>query len=226
MEKGKHATSKEKRMKKEAKKQIISRLVILLLCLICIIAIIQTQNANEEVSAIQGKSVEEAEKENKEEGQNEESSGESNGEGENEEKQEEPVVPSEDEEIKNLITEIKTANNLTTNNFAFFYYNPETQKYYFDNQDKYFTAASTVKVPVAMLYYDKIKNGELTLESKLQYTSDDYEAGGGTTASTYKVGSYIPISFLLEQSIINSDNTAVNILIDGIGYRKSMVSPV
>ena len=220
MEKGKHATSKEKRMKKEAKKQIISRLVILLLCLICIIAIIQTQNANEEVSAIQGKSVEEAEKENKEEGQNEESSGESNGEGENEEKEEEPVVPSEDEEIKNLITEIKTANNLTTNNFAFFYYNPETQKYYFDNQDKYFTAASTVKVPVAMLYYDKIKNGELTLESKLQYTSDDYEAGGGTTTSTYKVGSYIPISFLLEQSIINSDNTAVNILIDGIGYRK------
>ena len=72
-----------------------------------------------------------------------------------------------------------------------------------------------------MIYYDKIRNGELTEESTLQYTSDDYEAGGGTTASTYNVGNYIPISFLLEQSIINSDNTAVNILIDGIGYRKS-----
>ena len=157
MEKGKHATSKKENIKQKAKKQIISRLIILLLCLICIIVIIQTQNANEEVSASQGRSVEEAEKENKEEGQGEENSEENNGEGDNEEKQKEPVVPTEDEEIKNLISEIKTANNLTTNNFAFFYYNPETQKYYFDNQDKYFTAASTVKVPVAMLYYDKIK---------------------------------------------------------------------
>ena len=167
----------------------------------------------------QGKSVEQQEAENQEQEENEGDNADNSKESQTE-TEEAPITPTEDEEIKTLITEIKTANNLTADNFAFFYYNPQTQKYYFDNQDKYFKGASTVKVPVAMIYYDKIKNGELTLESTLQYTSDDYEAGGGTTASTYSVGDYIPISFLLEQSIINSDNTAVNILIDGIGYRK------
>ena len=223
MEKGKHALSKREKIKQRAKKQIAQRLIILVICLICIVILIQTQNENREVSASQDKSVEQQEAENQEQEETGENEG-NNADNSNEESQteieEEPVTPTEDEEIKTLITEIKTANNLTADNFAFFYYNPQTQKYYFDNQDKYFKGASTVKVPVAMIYYDKIRNGELTEESTLQYTSDDYEAGGGTTASKYKVGNYIPISFLLEQSIINSDNTAVNILIDGIGYRK------
>ena len=223
MEKGKHALSKREQIKQRAKKQIAQRLIILVICLICIVIIIQTQNENREVSASQDKSVEQQEAENQEQeetGENQENNADSSNEESQTETQEVPTTPTEDEEIKTLIAEIKTANNLTADNFAFFYYNPQTQKYYFDNQDKYFKGASTVKVPVAMIYYDKIKNGELTEESTLQYTSDDYEAGGGTTASKYKVGNYIPISFLLEQSIINSDNTAVNILIDGIGYRK------
>ena len=220
MEKGKHAMNKKEQIKQRAKKQIASRLIILVICLICIVVIIQTQNENREVSVSQDKSVEQQEAENQGQEENEGDNANSSSEESQTEVEEEPVTPTEDEEIKSLIAEIKTANNLTADNFAFFYYNPQTQKYYFDNQNKYFKGASTVKVPVAMIYYDKIKNGELTLESTLQYTSDDYEAGGGTTASTYSVGDYIPISFLLEQSIINSDNTAVNILIDGIGYRK------
>lgn len=143
----------------------------------------------------------------------------------NEIKAEKVVEPEEDENIKQLINSIMQEKNLTENNFAFFYYNEDTKKYYFYNEDKYFTAASTVKVPVAMLYYDKVNSGELTLDSKIKYTSDCYEVGGGTTAATYKVGSNIPISFLLEQSIINSDNTAVNTLIKNLGwtqYRKDM----
>ena len=41
---------------------------------------------------------------------------------------------------------------------------------------------------------------------------------GGSTASLYSVGDYVPLDFLLEQSIVNSDNTAVNILIKNLGY--------
>ena len=202
MKKGKHSKSRKDKVKERAKKDIKRRLLILTICLVLIILVIQMQNEDKQVS------TQEEVTQNLEENNNEEQIA-----------VEEAITPSEDEEIKNLITEIKTANNLTEANFAFFYYNPQTQKYYFDNQDKYFKGASTVKVPVAMIYYDKIRNGELTLESTLQYTNDDYEAGGGTTSSTYNVGNYIPINFLLKQSIINSDNTAVNILIDGIGYR-------
>lgn len=213
MKEGKHSNSRQEMIKQRAKKDIKKRLKILVTCLICIIVIIQIQNENQKVSAKQ-ESANTQETEQIQEEATEELAE------ENTEQVEEVVEPTEDEEIKNLITEIKTQNNLTEENFAFFYYNPQTQKYYFDNQNKYFKAASTVKVPVAIMYYDKIKNGELTKESTLQYTSDDYEEGGGTTASLYSVGDNVPISYLLEQSIVNSDNTAVNILIDGIGYRK------
>ena len=207
MKKGKHSKSRQEIRKERAKKDIKKRLTILLICLILIIVIIQTQNANREVSAKQ--EIEQMQEESKEEITQETA-----------EQVEKVVEPTEDENIKSLVTQIKAQNNLTDENFAFFYYNPQTKKYYFDNQSKYFMAASTIKVPVAMIYYDKIRNGEMTLESKLKYTSEDCEEGGGATAGTYKVGQNIPISFLLEQSIVNSDNTAVNILIDGIGYRK------
>ena len=222
MKKGKHSKNKQEKIKERAKKDIKNRLIILIICLVSIVLIIQTQNEKEEVSTQESTNSEEVKKQKEEKTENKEESIEIVTE-ENEEQNMEVSIevtePTEDEDIKNLITELKTKNNLTENNFAFFYYNPQTQKYYFDNQEKYFKGASTIKVPVAMLYYDKIKSGELTEDKQLQYTSDDYEAGGGTTSATYKVGSYIPISFLLEQSIINSDNTAVNILIDGIGYR-------
>lgn len=110
--------------------------------------------------------------------------------------------------------------NLSENNFSFFYYNLDTKKYYFYNENKWFTAASTIKVPIAMMYYDKINAGEITEDTKYTYESGTYEAGDGQTASKYSVGSKIPLSFLLEQMIVNSDNTAVNILSLGLGGRK------
>lgn len=125
-----------------------------------------------------------------------------------------------DTKMEQLITEIRATNNLNENNFYFFYYNIEEKKYYFYNENTYFTAASTIKVPVSMLYYDKIAVGELTEADTLLYSRDDYEAGGGRTAIDYKAGQKVPISYLLEQTIVNSDNTALNILMSGIGYRK------
>lgn len=131
----------------------------------------------------------------------------------------------EENKIQTLIDSIKQTNNLNEENFAFFYQNVDTGASYFFNENKFFTAASTVKVPLSMLYYDKIRKGDLTEDSTLKYKEDDYEAGSGTTDYTYSVGDSIPISFLMEQSIINSDNTATNILIDGIGkeeYRRQI----
>lgn len=128
------------------------------------------------------------------------------------------LEPTESETVKNAVQSVMSENALDESNFSFFYYNIDTQEYYFYNEDKYFTAASTVKVPIAMLYYDMINGGEISDTDTLTYTSDCYEAGDGLTASTYSVSSEVPINFLLEQSIVNSDNTAVNILIKNLGY--------
>ena len=128
------------------------------------------------------------------------------------------IEPFEDTDLKLLIDSEMTKYGFNENNFAFFYYNINDKGYYFYNENKYLTAASTVKVPIAMYYYDEINAGTYTTDSKLLYEQGDYEAGGGTTASLYSVGDYVPLDFLLEQAIINSDNTAVNILIGNLGY--------
>ena len=129
------------------------------------------------------------------------------------------IEPTEDEQIKDIIENIMLEKSLDSSNFAFFYYNIDQEKYYFYNEETYFTAASTIKMPITMLYYDKINNGELNLEDTITYTSNCYEAGAGMTAYTYSVGSKVPINFLLEQCIVNSDNTAINILIKNLGYK-------
>ncbi|MBP3463893.1 MAG: serine hydrolase [Clostridia bacterium] len=123
----------------------------------------------------------------------------------------------ESAKIKEVIENYINNEGLNSTNFAFFYYNVEKNEYYFYNEYTYFTAASTIKVPLAMVYYDKINNKDLTLESTLQYKSENYEAGAGNTSSTYKAGDYIPLSFLLKEMIVNSDNTATNILKTGLG---------
>lgn len=132
----------------------------------------------------------------------------------------EGIVGVEDEQIKELIQKTMAEEGLTENNFAFFYYNINQETYYFYNENKYMTGASMVKMPVAMVYYDMLKRGEITLEDTIKYQKDSYEPGAGATASMYKVGESVPIKYLLEQSIINSDNTANNILISKLGYEE------
>ena len=75
------------------------------------------------------------------------------------------IVETESANVKQIIEKYIKDNNLTTDNFAFFYYCPKTLKYYFYNENKFFTAASTIKVPLAMVYYDKINNGDLTYDT-------------------------------------------------------------
>ena len=130
------------------------------------------------------------------------------------------IEETESQEVKKLIFQIMKDNGLNSSNFGFFFYNINTREYYFYNENKYFTAASTVKVPVAMLYYDKINAGEITKEDTLLYKSSAYEAGAGDVTLKYKAGTNIPYSVLLKELIVNSDNTANNILIGNIGFDK------
>lgn len=128
------------------------------------------------------------------------------------------IEPSEDEELKTLIESELTKYGLNENNFAFFYYSINDKKYYFYNENVYFTAGSTIKVPIAMYYYDEISLGTYSSSSTLLYSESCYEEGGGTTSYLYSPGEKVPLDFLLEQAIVNSDNTAVNILINNLGY--------
>lgn len=130
----------------------------------------------------------------------------------------EATTNNEDSEIKAIVEKYIKDKNLNEENFAFVYYNPNTEKYYFYNEKQYFTAASTIKVPLAMLYYDKINNGDLTLKTKMQFKKEEqYEDENGNIENSYKIGTYIALSILLENMIVNSDNTATNILKTELG---------
>ena len=203
--KGKH--SKEKENKLRIKNKILK--IGLPICVVIAITIIIYSYSTQNKEEVNEQAEEQEEEESVETASVEESVA------------EEPIVEETvDTNIEKLINQIMIENNLNENNFFFFYYNIEEKKYYFYNENTYFTAASTIKVPVAMLYYDKIAEGELSLSDTLLYNSNDYEAGDGSTAADYSVGERIPVSYLLEQTIVNSDNTALNILVHSMGYKK------
>lgn len=93
------------------------------------------------------------------------------------------------------------------------------------NEDTYFYAASTYKLPLAMVWYEKINDQEAKLDEELVFLEDTYEEGGHI-GTDYEYGSSISIQELLEAMIIESDNSAAHILYENLGgwpaYKKAL----
>lgn len=97
-------------------------------------------------------------------------------------------------------------------------------KYSMNEKDE-FIAASIYKLPLAMLYYDKVNDGEYTLDSTFTYSGYMHE-DAGVISSNYGIGSQIPLSDLLDDLIVYSDNDAGHILYENLGgwkeYKEAM----
>lgn len=97
-------------------------------------------------------------------------------------------------------------------------------KYSMNEKDE-FIAASIYKLPLAMLYYDKVNEGEYTLDSTFTYSGYMHE-DAGVISSDYGIGSQVPLSDLLNDLIIYSDNVAGHILYENLGgwkeYKEAM----
>lgn len=93
------------------------------------------------------------------------------------------------------------------------------------NEKDEFIAASIYKLPLAMLYYDKVNEGEYTLDSTFTYSGYMHE-DAGVISSDYGIGSQVPLSDLLNDLIIYSDNDAGHILYENLGgwkeYKEAM----
>lgn len=112
-----------------------------------------------------------------------------------------------------LVDEYLENHGLDKQLIGFFYQNTVSGDAYIYNGSDLFTGASTIKVPLAMLYTDMIQKDLLSYQTALVYTENDYEPGGGRTALDNAVNSALSVDYLLQQSIMNSDNTATNILL-------------
>lgn len=102
-------------------------------------------------------------------------------------------------------------------NVAVYYYRLDGKKEYYLNEDKVFRAASLSKVPQAMEVLDKVSNGELSLDTIIEYSEEDYEEGTGILKLKENIGS-MTVKEALELSLLYSDNIANNMLNRICGY--------
>lgn len=82
--------------------------------------------------------------------------------------------------------------------------------------DDLFPSASLIKVPVMVGVFEKIKRGDLSLNSRLKLRRRT-RMGGSGHIKWQRDGTFFTVRKLLDKLIHDSDNTAMRILIDEIG---------
>lgn len=98
------------------------------------------------------------------------------------------------------------------------YYDIKTGTYIGVNDDTYFTAGSTVKVPIGMVYADMIEKGSINPTDTILYDDSMYEDGAGILQGSNMLDKPISVSELMGDMIKYSDNIATNMLISKLGY--------
>lgn len=118
--------------------------------------------------------------------------------------------------VEELVNAFIAEKHLNTDSFAFFYESFFDQEAYLYNPDHMINAASTIKVPLNMLYEDAYAKKEMDSNQTISLIYSDIEPGGGMT-SEHKLNTPLTYAYLQEQSIVYSDNTATNMLVRALG---------
>ncbi|MDF2629808.1 MAG: putative beta-lactamase [Symbiobacteriaceae bacterium] len=85
------------------------------------------------------------------------------------------------------------------------------------NPSATFYGASTLKVPIAMTVLWLVGQGRLSLDQRITYLPQDFQAGAGVLQATIRPGDRITIRRLVDLMITVSDNIARNMLERYIG---------
>ena len=110
------------------------------------------------------------------------------------------------ETFDNIIEQYKGNNEI-----GIVYKNFSTGYKYSQEENNYFTAASTIKVVYAMRIYDRISNGEVSEDADIFYSENHLEEGNGLITNNKKKNSY-KLDYVIQNMIQYSDNTATNML--------------
>lgn len=87
---------------------------------------------------------------------------------------------------------------------------------YMRNMDTNVFAASVYKLPLAMIYYEKINAGTCKLSDTLVFQSSQYE-NEELIGNNVKAGTVMNLETLLKNMIVYSDNTAAHMLYEDLG---------
>ncbi|MBP7927916.1 serine hydrolase [Patescibacteria group bacterium] len=116
-------------------------------------------------------------------------------------------------DTQNIQTELEAAVKNTPGTFSVYILNPYNLEQFSINPDKKYYAASLYKLLVAQAVAFQIKSKEMTLDTRITYTREDFTDGSGTIAATYKFGDKISVDILLDKLLKDSDNIAQNMLV-------------
>ncbi|QSO47135.1 serine hydrolase [Alicyclobacillus mengziensis] len=92
----------------------------------------------------------------------------------------------------------------------------ETGEQYLNQADEVMYAASVIKVPIMVSVFDEVHKGRLRLDERIAVQAEDMVTGSGSI-QYLSPGLELPIVDLVTLMIIESDNTATNVLMDRIG---------
>ncbi|WP_267909756.1 serine hydrolase [Listeria ivanovii] len=93
------------------------------------------------------------------------------------------------------------------------YISDEKQTLFAENENQLYTAASVIKLPIYLYFFEKISNGELNLQTEIQLSPDRVVAGAGIIQILPQKRTW-RLEELLHLMIAISDNTATNQLIE------------
>jgi len=87
-----------------------------------------------------------------------------------------------------------------------------------------FPAASVIKLPILVEAYRQVDEGRLDLSERIPLRAED-RVGGSGVLKELEPGAALTLRDLLTLMIVVSDNTATNMVIDRVGWRRSMLRP-
>ncbi|MEG0774707.1 serine hydrolase [Clostridium sp.] len=124
-----------------------------------------------------------------------------------------------DQDINEMLASIKEylGDDITSTSIS--YYDIITGRNFNINEKVELKAASTVKVPVSMMLYEAINNGELSEKDTMTFKQGDYEASFGGIGYE-NLNEPKTFEHINESMIMYSDNVAVNMLLRFFGNDK------
>ncbi len=116
-----------------------------------------------------------------------------------------------------LAQELQPLFDQTSGIFSGIFYDISTQSIvYSHNADLVFSSASLIKIPIVMTVYHLANQGRISLDDQIVLQANVIVGGSGSIQYTAP-GSVYSVRELCARMIYDSDNTAVNMLVDHIG---------
>ena len=124
--------------------------------------------------------------------------------------------PIQDEEWRNMVAALGKIAGSYNGRVGIYLKDLHSERTWEYNPDRIFPSASLIKVPIMAAVLEKVKRGELSLDTQIKLTRR-YRAGGSGSLKWAREGTKLSVTEIVYKMITESDNTATKMLVDYVG---------